>query len=201
MNNRTKILYAKLIILIMCLIIILRIFTLIMAKYESEASTDAEIDIAFYLFKEDYQTMTLNLGSIIPQNNVYVFNFNIGNQDGSDTAEIDLTYDLTIRTTTNLPLTYSLYMNQNYTDSGATSIIKTNTIDQDEDGTYFRTITTDTQELLFRTPKTNSYQLVVNFPLSYTDPNTNTTTNYNVEKYQDIIEAIEIKVESRQYTT
>lgn len=201
MNNRTKILYAKLIILIMCLVIILRIFTLILAKYESETSTDAEIDIAFYLFKEDYQTMTLNLGSIVPQNNVYVFDFNIGNQDGTDTAEIDLTYDLTIRTTTNLPITYSLYMNQNYTDSGATSIIKTNTVEQDDDGTYFRTMTTDTQELLFRTPKTNSYQLVVNFPLSYTDPNTNTTTSYNVEKYQDIIEAIEIKVESRQYTS
>ena len=201
MNNRTKILYAKLIILIMCLVIILRIFTLILAKYESETSTDAEIDIAFYLLKEDYQTMTLNLGSIVPQNNVYVFDFNIGNQDGTDTAEIDLTYDLTIRTTTNLPITYSLYMNQKYTDSGATSIIKTNTVDQDDDGTYFRTMTTDTQELLFRTPKTNSYQLVVNFPLSYTDPNTNTTTSYNVEKYQDIIEAIEIKVESRQYTS
>lgn len=201
MNNRTKILYAKLIVLIMCLVIILRIFTLILAKYESETSTDAEIDIAFYLFKEDYQTMTLNLGSIVPQNNVYVFDFNIGNQDGTDTAEIDLTYDLTIRTTTNLPITYSLYMNQNYTDSGATSIIKTNTVEQDDDGTYFRTMTTDTQELLFRTPKTNSYQLVVNFPLSYTDPNTNTTTSYNVEKYQDIIEAIEIKVESRQYTS
>ena len=119
---------------------------------------------------------------------------------GTDTAEIDLTYDLTIRTTTNLPLTYSLYMNQEYTDAGATSIIRSNNVAQDEDGTYFRTITTDTQDLLYRTPKTNSYQLVVKFPLSYTDPNTNTTTSYKVEKYQDIIEAIEIKVESRQYT-
>lgn len=199
MNSRAKLLYAKLIILILCLIIILRLFTLILAKYESETSTDAEIDIAFYLFKEDYQTMTLNLGTIKPQNNVYVFEFNIGNQDGTDTAEIDLTYDLTIRTTTNLPLTYSLYMNEEYTDSGATSIIRTNTIAQDEDGTYFRTMTTDTQDLLFRTPKTNSYQLVVNFPLNNGDPNN--TIHYNVEKYQDIIEAIEIKVESRQYTS
>lgn len=190
MNNRTKLLYAKLIILIMCLIIILRIFSLILAKYESETSTDAEIDIAFYLFKEDYQTMTLNLGSILPQNNAYVFNFNIGNQDGEDTAEIDLTYDLTIRTTTNLPLTYSLYKNQNYTDAGATSILRTNEIIQDEDDTYFRLMTTNTEELLFRTPKTNSYQLVVNFPESY-----------NTVNYQDIIEAIEIKVESRQYTS
>lgn len=201
MNNVTKLLYAKLIILIMCLVIILRLFTLILAKYESETSADTEIDIAFYLFKEDYQTMTLNLGTVKPQNNEYVFDFNIGNQDGTNSAEIDLTYDLTIRTTTNLPLTYSLYMNQEHDAPGATNIIKTNAVAQDEDGTYFRTLTTDTQDLLYRTPKTNTYQLVVKFPLSYTDPNTNTTTSYNVEKYQDIIEAIEIKVGSRQYTS
>ena len=81
MNNRTKLLYVKLIILIMCLVIILRLFTLILAKYESETSADTEIDIALYLFKEDYQTMTLNLGTIKPQNNVYTFDFTIGNQD------------------------------------------------------------------------------------------------------------------------
>lgn len=190
MNNRTKTLYAKLIILIMCCMIILRIFSLILAKYESETSTDAEIDIAFYLFKEDYQTMTLNLGTILPQNNVYVYTFTIGNQDGSQSAEIDLTYDLTIRTTTNLPLTYYLYKNQNYTDNNAVDITKTNEILQDEDETYFRTMTTETEELLYREPKTNTYQLVVYFP-----------PNYNTENYQDIIEAIEIKVESRQYTT
>ena len=78
MNNRTKLLYVKLIILIMCLVIILRLFTLILAKYESETSANTEIDIAFYLFKEDYQTMTLNLGTIKPQNNVYAFDFTIG---------------------------------------------------------------------------------------------------------------------------
>lgn len=189
MNKKTKILYTKLIILITCFIIILRLFTLILAKYESETSADAQIDIAFYLFKEDYQTMTLSLGSILPQNNVYVYNFKIGNQNGTETAEIDLTYDLTIRTTTNLPLTYNLYMNQSYTDSDAQDIAKTNEIIQDDDETYFRVITTETEELKFKEPKTNMYQLVVHFP-----------ENYNTENYQDIIEAIEITTESRQYT-
>lgn len=188
-NKKIKILYGKLIILIMCLIIILRLFTLILAKYESESTADTQVDIAFYLFKEDYQTMTLNLGSLLPKDNAYVYSFSIANQDGNQTAEIDLTYDLTIRTTTNLPLTYNLYMNQDYTDNGATDIAVTNEIEQDEDETFFRTITTQTEELKYREPKTNSYQLVVHFP-----------SNYNTDNYQDIIEAIEIKVESRQYT-
>ena len=128
MSKKLKRLYAKLVILILCFLILMRIVTLVLSKYESEAKSTANVDIAFYLLKEDYKTMTLNLASLFPQNDAYVFSFTIGNQDGEKTAEIDLIYDLTIRTTTNLPLTYELYKNQEYTDTGATNIIKTNTI-------------------------------------------------------------------------
>ncbi len=189
MNKKTKRLYAKLVILILCLIIVIRIFMLVLSKYESQANANANVDIAFYLLKEDYKTMTLNLASLFPQNNAYVYTFSIGNQDGTKTAEIDLKYDLTLRTTTNLPLTYDLYMNEEYNQAGAESIIKTNTIDKDEDGTYFRTMTTETQNLEYKNPKTNIYQLVIYFP-----------ENYNTENYQNIIEALEITVNSEQVT-
>lgn len=188
-SKREKRLYAKVVILIICLIILARIFVLVWSRYESEATSNANVDIAFYLLNEDFQEMTLNLGKIVPQDNVYVYTFSIGNEEGNKISEIDLTYDLTIRTTTNLPLTYNLYMNQDYSDPNSTSAIKTNEIAPDEDGTYFRTITTDTQELYYREPKTNIYTLVVNFP-----------SNYNTEEYQDIIEMIEITVNSRQMT-
>ena len=189
MNKKTRWLYAKLVILILCIIILIRIVTLVLSKYESQANANANVDIAFYLLKEDYKTMTLNLASLFPQNDAYVYTFSIGNQDGEKTAEVDLTYDLTLRTTTNLPLTYNLYMNQEYNQSDAKSIIKTNTISQDSDGTYFRTITTETENLEYKNPKTNIYQLVINFP-----------KNYNTENYQNIIEALEITLNSRQVT-
>lgn len=189
MDKKTKRLYAKLVILILCLIIVIRIFMLVLSKYESQANANANVDIAFYLLKEDYKTMTLNLASLFPQNNAYVYTFSIGNQDGTKTAEIDLKYDLTLRTTTNLPLIYDLYMNEEYNQEGAESIIKTNTIDKDEDGTYFRTMTTETQNLEYKNPKTNIYQLVIYFP-----------ENYNTENYQNIIEALEITVNSEQVT-
>ena len=126
--------------------------------------------------------MELNLESLVPREEKYTYLFNIGNQDGEEVAEIDLEYNLTIRTTTNLPLTYELYMN-------GENIIKTNEIIQDEDGTYFRVITTDTQELKYREPKTNQYELVVYF-----------SGKYNTINYQDIIELLEITVESKQAT-
>lgn len=188
-NKKLRRLYAKLVILVLCFLIIARIFVLVLSKYESISNSYANVDIAFYLLNEDFQTMTLNLASILPQNNAYTFEFSIGNQAGEDIAEVDIEYELTLRTTTNLPLTYELYMNQLYTDQGATNIIKENTVDLDEDGTYFRTMTTDKITLKYTEGKTNLYQLVVYFP-----------ENYNQENYQDIIELIEINVNGEQVT-
>lgn len=188
-NKKLRRLYAKLIILVLCLLIIARIFVLVLSKYESISNSYANVDIAFYLLKEDYKSMTLNLASLLPQDDAYTFEFSIGNQAGDDIAEVDLEYELTLRTTTNLPLTYELYMNESYTDSGATNIIKDNTVAQDEDGTYFRTITTEKIILPYTTGTTNVYQLVVYFP-----------GEYNQEIYQDIIELLEINVNGQQVT-
>ena len=61
--------------------------------------------------------------------------------------------------------------------------------EKDEDGTYFRTITTEKIDLLYTQGTTNIYQLVVYFP-----------ANYNHEQYQDIIELLEINVNAQQIT-
>jgi len=186
-KKKRRILYVKLIILLLGFLVLLRIFTLVLSRYESESKSIANVDMAFYLLKEDFSQMSLNLATILPQKNEYVYTFSIGNQDGIKTAEVDLEYDLTLRTTTNLPLSYELYMNQNYTDSNAESIIESNNVEADDYNTYFRTITTPKQTLYYRTPTTNVYQLVVHFP-----------ENYNTVNYQDIIELLEIKVDAKQ---
>ena len=186
-NKNNKRMFLKVLIIVLGIIVATRLFGLILAKYESISNSNANLDIAFYLLKEDYQTMTTNLASIEPRDNAYVFNFSIGNQDGTQTAEVDLEYELTIRTTTNLPLTYELYMNQQYTDSNAQNIITENKIEADEQGTYFRKLLTDKVSLSYKVATTNQYQLVVHFP-----------KEYNTENYQDIIELIEITVDSHQ---
>lgn len=188
MINRKKLkLVIKFLILALILLLLAKLISFTLSKYESLARTNTDVDVALYLFNTDFQTMTLNLDSLFPSDELHVYTFSIGNTDGKDTAQTDLEYNLTIRTTTNLPIEYELYMNQNYTDSDATSIIKTNTIEQDEDGTYFRIITTDTITLKYTDVTTNIYQLVLYFPAIY-----------NTIDYQDIIEAIEINVDSKQ---
>ena len=82
MNKKLKRLYAKFVILILCLLVLIRIVVLVLSKYESIANSTANVDIAFYLLNEDYKTMTLNLASLFPQDDAYVYTFSIGNQDG-----------------------------------------------------------------------------------------------------------------------
>lgn len=186
-SKNKKLLIAKLIILIICVILVARIFALVLSRYESNTNSNANVDIAFYLLKEDYKQMTLNLGTILPKNEKYVYTFSIGNEEGSKVAEVDLRYNLKIRTTTNLPLTYELYRDQDYDNPNSANIIRTNEVTKDEDGTSFRNIGTDEVLLRYKEPETNTYYLVVNFP-----------ENYNEKTYQDIIEMIEISVDAKQ---
>lgn len=186
-NKKDKRVFIKALIIILGIIVATRLFVLILARYESMSNSVANVDVAFYVLKDDYKTMTTNLDSLLPQDDAYIYTFSIGNQDGTQTAEVDLEYELTIRTTTNLPLTYELYMNQQYTDSNAQNIITENKIEADEQGTYFRKLLTDKVSLSYKVATTNQYQLVVHFP-----------KEYNAENYQDIIELIEITVDSHQ---
>lgn len=186
-NKKTKLLYTKMVILIICFLIVMQLFSLVLSKYESIINSNAMIDVAFYLLEEDYQQMTTHLPTIYPKNGVFIYTFSVGNQRGQEIAETDITYDLTLRTTTNLPLTYELYMNETYEQEGAIDIIKQNLVERDECGTYFRTMTTDSITLSYETGTTNIYELVVEFP-----------ENYKEEDYQDIIEMLEITIDAKQ---
>lgn len=177
----------KILILLLIIILLIKLISSTVARYESNANANSNIQAAFYVLSDDFQTMTLNLDTLIPSSELHVYTFSVSNNDGTNTCETDMQYDLIIRTTTNLPIEYELYMNQNYTDSDAVSAIKTNEVAKDDDGTYFRTITTDTQTFLYTKAETNTYQLVIKFP-----------EQYNNIEYQDVIEAIEITVDSKQ---
>lgn len=187
MHSKRIRLYVKLIIIILCFLIVLRIFTLTLSKYESNSNANADIDIAFYLLKEDYKTMNLNLGKIVPRQEPYIYTFEITNEENGNVAETDIEYSLEIKTTTNLPLSYELYMNEDYTDSNSRDIITSDKSEKDEDGTYFKSLKTDNQILIHSTPISNIYTLVIYFP-----------KEYNTEEYQDLIDSIEIHVNSKQ---
>lgn len=177
----------KFLIILILIFVIIKIVNFTISKYEASSNSSADLGIACYILKDDYQTMSVNLGSLLPREEPYVYSFTVANNDGTNRTETNLEYDLTIRTTTNLPIQFELYKNENYTDAGAQNIITSVNTEADECGTYFTTYTIPKTNFGFTSNEQNTYNLVVYFP-----------SIYSAIQYQDVIENIEIVLESKQ---
>ena len=177
----------KLSILIIAVIVLIIAIWSAVARFVSVGKAAGEIEIAMYVIEEDYQSMNLNLGKMVPQEEPYIYNFGISNYKEQLRTEVDLEYILKISTTTNIPLAYELYVNENYNAPDANNIILTNTIEVDGDGTYFRKIATNSRDFSYKENQTDIYQLVIYFP-----------SIYKSAEYQNLIESVELIVDSRQ---
>lgn len=184
-NRKRSIIIAKLLVNILFIILIFILLNRTFAKYKTEATSQAEIQAAFYLLNDEYQSAEVKLDSLEPRDDEYVYSFSVSNNKSNKRTETSLEYELKIVTTTNLPLSYKLYKNEDY--KTGTNIITSDTILPDEYGTFFRTICTEKEIFTYSENKTNIYTLVVKFP-----------KEYNKTEYQDIIEAIVIEIESKQ---
>ena len=100
-------------------------------------------------------------------------------------AETDLTYDLVLKMTTNLPLEYDVQKN-------GKACKKTEELIQDEDGTYYRQIKLDTDanglKMKQGTDQTDTFVIKVKFPKS---------NNTNLE-YADLMEYIKLDLTAKQ---
>ena len=183
MRNKKLAQRIVIVLILFCILILLiNIIKITFSRYESTATSNSNIPVAFYVLNDDFQTMSLKLDSIVPSSNPYIYNFTISNSNGEEICDTDMEYTLKIRTTTNLPLEYSLYMNQSNNN-----IIQQDKIEKDENGTYFRILEIPKENFTYKEEKTNKYQLIVKFD-----------EKYNTIDYQDIIERIEIIVDSKQ---
>ena len=184
-NKKRSIIIAKLLVNVLSILLIIILIDRTFAKYTTELSSKGEIQAAFYLLNDEYQSRNIKLDSLEPRNEEYVYTFSISNNKNNQRTETTLEYELKIVTTTNLPLSYKLYKNEDY--KTGTNIITEDTISADEYGTFFRELTTEKEVFSHTEDKTNIYTLVIEFP-----------KEYNQTKYQDIIEAIVIEINSRQ---
>ncbi len=187
-RRRKKRIYMFIItFLILDLAAIFTIFNVSNARYESDAVSETELDVALFAISED-DDYYISLDTMVPRANPYVYEFSVSNTDKNGVlTDVKMKYDLRIITTTNLPLEYKLYMNQSYLSQNAQNIINDDDVIPDEDGTFFRTMTTDQEQFGFNQVETNNYTLLVYFPERYKD-----------SKYQDLIESIRIEIDAKQ---
>ncbi len=181
-----KVSFFKVFLLFISLLILLFMFPYTYSRYETFTASEVQSPVAYYVLDTSYTHDNVRLHDLVPSNSPYVFNFSISNNDGERKLETVMEYDLTIKSTTNLPLVYELYMNEDYESPEATPIA-TEVVEQDEHGTYFRMFETPTEYFNYFYDETNEYTLVIYFPLEY--------ISYS---YQNMIESIEITIDSRQ---
>ena len=203
----------KILIIFLCLIITIIVFRMTYSSYETRATGNADLGVAFFVLNEDFLSMTVNLNDKIePGNltanpattgNVYRFDFKVMNHDDERRTEVLMYYDLALKITTNLELEFDLLRD-------GTSCVATDTISRDpvpdssvvvddnessleittSEAAYFRRITATRQNFGFEEDEEDDYTLVVTFPSQYRD-----LTRY---KSDDIIEGIEITVDAKQ---
>lgn len=187
-RNKRKICTFIIVFLLLDLVAIMTIFNVSNARYESDAVSETELDVALFAISEN-DSYYISLNKMVPRTDPYVYNFSISNTDKNGVlTDVKMKYDLRIIATTNLELTYKLYMNQSYLSSQAVNLIEnTQTVAADADGTFFRYMTTDQQQFGFSQVETNNYTLLVYFPDTFKN-----------SKYQDQIESIRIEVNAQQ---
>ena len=165
------------------------LFGLAYARYEVRTKINANISKALYIFSDEKISFNLEPEGIIPSNDPYVYKFSVSNFDASHDSDVDLTYSIQMKTTTNLPITIRMYRNELYTAAGATNIFGGAVLKQDTDNTWYRVYTTNSEYAMnYATHVTDVYTIVIDFPSSYAS---NTT-------YSNSIESIEITLNSRQ---
>lgn len=174
--------FNKITLIILGILVLLLIIRGTMASFETNGSGKARADIAFYVLDVSRQTESLKISDIKPNDSDNVYTIDVSNYLNNKITDVDMEYSLSIRTTTNIPVTYSLYLNDD-----TTNIMSNRTLEKDSNGTYFYKYDSISKTFSHGVSRRDSYKLVINFSSKY--------KNYD---YQGLIDSIEISVNAKQ---
>ena len=182
-KKKAKLLYIRFVFIVILAIATISLIRNSVAKYRSNAKSNADVDLAFYMFKEQDISQDLKLESILPREEPYDYTFSVSNTDGTDRTETAIYYTIEFKTTTNLPLNFKVY---NLEDL-STNLVESTETKADDDGTYFKYIKVAGGNLGFENDETVTYKLSVEFP-----------KEYNLSQYEGIVEYVKVTIKSMQ---
>lgn len=172
---------VKYALILSILLVAVVFFPSTLSKFQSNGSGDAKIDLAFSLLETDELVETISLTEILPDGKQYEYTFSVSNYNEEKRIDVNIQYDITIRTTTNLPIEYEIY------DSEGNKINTDFEIIKDEDGTYFNVLKTDKRIVTYEEDSIEMYTLKYSLDSVYND-----------SSYQDIIELITVEINAEQ---
>lgn len=173
---------VKTILFLLLSIIVCSSIGTMLAKYRSQTTANKELEIAYYVVETQHETQQLKLAAMVPREEPYKYGITILNSKNGRASETAIEYNIQIRTTTNLPLQFSIVKE----GENENQIFETQTV-QDTDGVYYIKMNTGLKEFGL-TKEQHNYVLEITFPKEY---------KANSE-YADIIELVEITVDSKQ---
>jgi len=174
--------FNKVTILVLCIMLSFVLIGKIYARFHTEIEGEIVNKVAFYVVDPVPQTQQIKIGELEPNGQNFNYDITVSNYKDDKTSEVDMNYTLQLITTTNVPVTYSLYAN-----SGSTNVIGNKEIFQNTDGMYFFRYAPQVGSFVHGVRRTDTYRLVINFPESY-----------KLAMYQDLIDTIEVTVDARQ---
>ena len=172
--------------LIIIIVIAVIQITRTLARYETTATTERDVEVAFWVVDNDFKSDTIFINDIYPRTNPFEYAFTVSNFSGTKKAETDLEYEILITTTTNLPLSYEI-------QKDGITCTEEEQLYKDTNGTYYRRITlktTESQELIMDSDSdtTHNYVLKVTFPQE----------NSAYLQYADLMQDVKIDLTARQ---
>lgn len=189
-NKKSFLLFIKLFFIIVFCCIAINLIDMGLSKYESNSTTRAEASVAFFLIDEGSTEGTISLGEIVPSKDKYVYQFTVSNFKDDKVSDVSLDYSIQFITTTNLPLVYKIYKNENYTDTNPTNIASNIENIQNGDGVYYKQVSVENAGTFTHgSRKTDVYNLVIEFDENYKN---------SPDDYSGKIEMVRVLVDAKQ---
>ena len=157
-----------------------------LAKYQTEGDAQRDVDVAFWIVDNSFQTERILVEDIYPRRDPFEYTFTVSNfnQEGQK-AETDLEYDITITASTYLPLSYEI-------SKDGVICTKDDQLYMDNDNTYYRQIQLLAKDNDFSMDsninETDTLVMKITFPEEYSSNS----------EYADLIEDIKIELSARQ---
>ena len=180
---------GKIILILLACVIIFNLVDRTNTRYESEANVSAEASVAFFVIDQGTYEGSISLTGLEPSTNPFYYTFYVRNYDENGyRTDVNLTYDIKVETTTNLPLTYEVIRNQSFSGS-YTNLLTSFTTRQDDNNVYYKTSNIlGTYNFGHASNQIDQYTIKVNFPISYKD----------YPEYQGSIELFSIIINATQ---
>ena len=177
-------------IILSCLIIItlivIRNYKFTKSKYETITDVEVTPTIAFFVTDVKSYNDSIKLEEIVPRSNPYLYSFTVSNFKDNKRGNVDLTYSIEFITTTNLPLNFKLYRE----DDLENDITSSTSFTTDSNGMYYKHLfIEEVSSLKYSLDSTDTYILSVEFPEIYKS---------NPDDYSGVVELIEVYVHAEQ---